>query len=395
MVFKQRFLFFFYFMTFLLFAVFSYAFLDPNLTFTSIKSYLFFQKELRAFGLANKHLLTTFFLLFVLLIFILYLLLFLNLRKRKADLRKILTWWFLIFIVLIFAYPAFSHDIFNYIFNAKMVLVYKADPHQQVALSFKDPMLDFMRNTHTPAPYFYGWTIISLLPSLVSFSQIFISFINFKIFSGLLFFLSFIFLDKILSLLAVKGKNLRLFLFLFNPLILVEVLGVGHNDFSMMAPALASFYYLTKYKKEKKLSSIILFILLLAFSISTKYASIVLLPLFLIWYFKSDFDLGFWGSILLFLIPFSRPLDQLHSWYLIWPLTWIFLSKNIKAVYFFCFLSFFSLLRYFPYIWYGHWDPPVAWLRFFIYFFIPVLSLFAWLLYSFWVKLRYDRKNLP
>ena len=66
--------------------------------------------------------------------------------KRKFN------WRFLLIIVLlgIFAYPMFSYDIFNYLFNAKMVLIYGANPHIKTALEFAfDPMVRFMQNTHT------------------------------------------------------------------------------------------------------------------------------------------------------------------------------------------------------------------------------------------------------
>ena len=257
-----------------------------------------------------------------------------------------------------------------------MVLQYQVDPHRQVAVDFPDPMVGFMRNIHTPAPYFYGWTIISLVPFLLGFNRIFPEIISFKFFSVFFFFLTFWLLKKILQKLKFKNINQRLVLFLLNPLILIEVIGVGHNDLVMMAPALASFYFLIRLKKEKKIKFFLCSIFYVLCSISIKYATIVLLPLFIIWYLKpKKIDLGLWGAVLLFLLPFIRPLEQLHSWYLIWPLTWIFLSKKIKTLYFFIFLSFFALLRYAPYIWYGNWDPPVVNLRLLVYFLVPFISL--------------------
>lgn len=371
-----------YSLFFILYSIYSYAFLDIGLTLTSFRPYLEFQKNMRYFGHFNRPTSALVFITLTFLLYFLYLLIFILKDTRPPlDKDKFLLWSaFIIFGSLIFAYPAFSHDIFNYIFNAKMVLVYHADPHRHAAWEFADPMLDFMRNIHTPAPYFYGWTLISLLPALVSFNRIFLSLINFKIFSLFLFWLTFIFLKKILKQLKFKEINLRLALFLLNPLVLIEAIGMGHNDFSMMAPALMSFYYLIEYKKKKKLKLILFSVFCFLFSVSIKYATIVLLPLLFIWYLNSKFDLGFWGAILLFLLPFSRPLNQLHSWYFIWPLTWIFLSKSLKPVYFSCLVSFFALLRYVPYIYYGNWDPPVLFLRLIIYLGPPLFLLpyFVW-----------------
>ncbi|OGD54467.1 hypothetical protein A3J78_01690 [Candidatus Beckwithbacteria bacterium RBG_13_35_6] len=359
----------------MLFALYSYAFLDVGLTLTSFKIYLKFQETMRHFGNFNRPASTVIFVIISTLLFTIYYLLFKAVKKDKISLNKIIWLGLIIAIILIFSYPAFSHDIFNYIFNAKMVLVYGANPHTDVAWQFKDPMLDFMRNVHTPAPYFYGWTIISLIPFILGLNRIFLELLSFKFFSLCFFMLTFIFLRKIILKLKLTQTKQRLYLFLLNPLVLIETIAVGHNDFSMMAFALISFYFLIKYKEKRNLKNLILSIVLLLFSISIKYATVVLIPLFFIWFYQEKLDLGFWGCVLLFLLPFIRPLDQLHSWYLIWPLTWIFLAKNLKTIYFLSFLSFFALLRYFPYIWYGDWDKPIPPFRLVIYFFIPGLWL--------------------
>jgi len=371
-----------YWLLFLAFSLYCYVFLDVGLTLTSFKPYLQFQKQMRYFGNSNRPLSTILFLVLSCFLFVVYYLLIKSFKKKKVLLTRVLLFSFLIAGVLILAYPAFSHDIFNYIFNAKMVLVYQADPHYQTANQFADPMVDFMRNVHTPAPYFYGWTLISLIPYFFSFQRIFLSLINFKLLAGFFYFFTFAVLKKVIKKLNLPQLNLRLALFLLNPLILIEAIAVGHNDLAMMMPALLSFYYLFKFKKRRKMADLLFSIFLFASSVSIKYATIALLPLFVIWFFKPKLDLGFWGAVVLFLLPFSRPLDQLHSWYFIWPLSWAFLSKNIKVIYFACFVSFFSLLRYAPYIWQGNWDPPVHFLRLVIYFALPLVSLPYFILVS-------------
>jgi len=59
---------------------------------------------------------------------------------------------------------------------------------------------------------------------------------------------------------------------------------------------------------------------------------------------------------------FTRP-DQLHSWYLIWAFSFAVLAKPKWLVSLFTALTFGALLRYAPYIYFGHWDPPVYFLR--------------------------------
>jgi len=375
MVNKAKIFFTFYFLLFTFYFFYSYAFLDHALTLTSFNPYLEMQKRMRLWGYFHRPQSTIIFVVFTLLLLTGYLGLLALFKKSKISFKKIISLSLIISLLLVFAYPSFSHDIFNYIFNAKMVLIYKANPHFKVAAQFSDPMLGFMRNIHTPAPYFYGWTLISLMPFLLGFNRIFPELISFKFFSVFFFWLTFMLLNKIYSIFKIKNDRLRLTLFLLNPLILIEAIGIGHNDLAMMLGVLLGFYFLIKYKNKKKFYFLLFAILCLLFSISIKYATIVLIPLFIIWYFKPQFDLGLWGAILLFLLPFVRPLDQLHSWYLLWPLTWILLSKNSKAISFFFLLSFFSLLRYAPYIYYGNWDPPVPLLRLLIYFSVPFVVL--------------------
>lgn len=370
-----------YWLLFSIFTIYSYAFLDLGLTLTSFKPYLILQEQIRSWGYLQRNQSVIIFILLISLFFIVYYLLIRAFIKGKILLKQVLFLSVLICLVLTFAYPAFSHDIFNYIFNAKMVLVFGANPHIKLAVDFVDPMLDFMRNVHTPAPYFYGWTLISLLPYILGLGRIFPELISFKIFSAIFFLFNGFVLNKIYSIYKLKLDKLRLVLFLLNPLILIEVVAVGHNDLVMMAFALLAFYFLIKTKnrdknkKQKKVKLIILSLFFILTSISIKYATVVLLPLMLIWYFRPKLDLGFWGAVILFCLPFTRPLDQFHSWYLIWPLTWSFLSKNIKVIYFFVFLSFLSLFRYAPYIFYGYWHQPVLQQRLMIYFIPPLIYL--------------------
>ncbi len=364
-----------YWLLFLIFTVYSYAFLDVGLTLTSFQPYLRLQKKMQWFGYFNRPQSTTVFVILTILLFAVYYLLLVFSKKKKILLKNIVVLAGLISGMLILAYPAFSHDIFNYIFNAKMVLVYNANPHQQVAMDFFDPMLGFMRNIHTPAPYFYGWTLISLLPYLLGLGRIFTEIMSFKIFAAGCFFLTLFILKKIYSIYTIKDDKSRLTLFVLNPLLLIEAIAIGHNDFAMMSLVLLSFYFLLRFKRKEGKKFFLFSVFFLLLSVSIKYATIVLLPVLIIWYLKPKFDLGFWGAILLFLLPFIRPLDQLHSWYLIWPLIWILLAKKMKYVYFAYFLSFFALLRYAPYVWYGNWDPPVVSLRLLIFLGIPLLSL--------------------
>jgi hypothetical protein len=353
---------------FFIYSLYSYAFLDVNLTLTSVPIFLWLQKEIQHFGYIHRSSSALFFLAIIGLIILCYV----AIVKHQSNSFKP-KWIFLVIAsLLVISYPSFSSDIWNYIFNAKMVLVYHADPHQQIALNFpNDPMLMFMRNIHTPAPYFYVWTILSLVPGVLALNSIFSSLIIFKVFSLVQFLGCFWVLQSIYQIYHVTNHKQRLVLFMLNPLLLIESIGIGHNDLSMMFFALVSFYLLLLYKRNGSIKRLLLSIIFLALSIGIKYATVVLVPLYILYIFI-DYDLGLWGALALLVLPFTR-IEQLHSWYLIWPLTWVFLSRSQEAIKFFIFLSFFALLRYLPYIYYGNWDPPVFTLRLAIYFIVPMI----------------------
>lgn len=331
-----------------LLVIYSFTRQDLNLVLYNFFPYSKFWADahewLQRLGWYQRPLATGIFVALCLVVFITYL----YLLKKKINF-----YWLLVIATLgIFAYPMFSYDLFNYIFNAKMVWIYQANPHVRTAIEFaKDPMLRFMQNVHTPAPYAYGWTLASLLPGLSWFIGKFtVAFWAMKAFVALFWLAQLWILKKLVAKLFPK-ESWRFWLFALNPLVLVETLINGHNDVVMMFLALLSYWFLLKSKK-------ILALLFLLLSASIKYASVVLAPL----YFLPRRVLPAAASFLLLAVMFTRP-DQLHSWYLIWAFSFAVLIKSKWLVSIFTALTFGALLRYAPYIYYGHWDPPVYLVR--------------------------------
>jgi len=153
----------------------------------------------------------------------------------------------------------------------------------------------------------------------------------------------------------------RFWLFALNPLVLIETLINGHNDVVMMFLALLSYWFFINSKKFRSL----LFLLL---SASIKYVTIVLLPLFSLRDLRGvssqaeKIDLPTLFSVALLLVMFIRP-GQLHSWYLIWAFSFAVLAKPKWLISIFTALTIGAVLRYAPYLYFGHWDPPVYLLR--------------------------------
>lgn len=338
-----------YLAAFLLLAVYSFTRQDLNLTF-----YRFLPALLPRLGWYQRPLITLVFVVLSLLFIAGYLLIIKKPQTRRG-------WWVFPFLaaVGVLSYPMFSYDLFNYIFNAKMVWIYHANPHVRAAIEFSaDPLLRFMQNVHTPAPYAYGWTAISLIPGLTWLTGKFV--LVFWAMKALVavFWLGQLWIVKKLVNQIFPKEEWRFWLFALNPLVLVETLINGHNDVVMMFLALLSYWFWLKSKKAKS-------ILLLLLSASIKYATIVMLPLFSLQgrtLKGKRIDIPTFISLILLVVMFTRP-DQLHSWYLIWAFSFAVLAKPKWWVSIFTALTLGALLRYAPFIYYGHWDPPVYLLR--------------------------------
>ncbi len=335
----------------LLLALFSFTQQDLNLTIYNFSWWNPIRIWIQHLGFYQRPLNTVIFLVLSLLLIIIYL----NFIRKKHSIPG---WNVLIFLALsgVLAYPLFSYDIFNYLFNAKMVLIYHANPHIQTAIQFAgDPLLRFMHNVHTPAPYAYGWTGLSLFPGLTWLTQNFtLSFWAMKLFIAAFWLGQLWILQKLVRRLFPK-EPWRFWLFALNPLVLVETLINGHNDAVMMFFALLSYWFFLNSKKFKAL-------LFLLFSVSIKYVTIILFPLSLQGPTLKKVDIPSFSALVLLAVMFIRP-GQLHSWYLIWAFSFAVLSRSKWLVKVFTALTIGALLRYAPYLYYGHWDPPVYLIR--------------------------------
>ncbi len=333
------------------YCLWSYSLTDPNLFLFQNEAFVRFQTYMWHTVLPDVNLLTGWFLVNVVLGFIGYILVLKNLFKNHQFLQwltplKAGLIFLLIILPLFFSSNALSHDIFNYMFNAKMVVKYGANPHVKVALDFAfDDWTRFMHNTHTPAPYWYGWTAMSLVPYLLGLGKFTLTWFMFRLYAFAAMFLTGGLLLKILR--RDPWRYAKVAGLMLNPLILVEIISNAHNDFFMLLPAVAAIYLALEYKTQVK--NICLATVLLLISASSKMASILLLPL-VGWIYAVRLGsqpilltlkrytglLGqgeewvamkktvwFMASILMFLPLFLARSKQFLPWYLSWPLVFM------------------------------------------------------------------------
>lgn len=385
-----------YLLLLLVYAVFSFSFTDPNLVFTSNELYWQFQSFMWRTFFSNERLQATLYSLLVISLSIAWVWLAHDLKTLHKKGQLTMKRGFLVLMLaslpLIFSYNALSHDVFNYMFNAKMVIEYGKDPHVFTALDFpNDLWTRFMHNTHTAAPYGYGWTGLSLLPYSLGFSLFSITWIIFKLFSVASLFLTYFLLLRIIPFFkrTLNDNVFAVLITLLHPFVLIEVVSNAHNDLWMMVFALASVFIALSNRLSFTLR-ISVSLLLLTASISIKYATAVLLPWILLLLIIKDagylqsFVTGIKKFALRFLAPllsnmylklfptvavlslcilFLLPKSQFfHPWYFLWIIVWLPLLAQKKLASLLLISSSVLLLRYIPWIWSGGYaDNTTTW----------------------------------
>jgi len=383
---KAKFSALFLFLSYSLYSLFTFGLTTPNLILISQKWFADFQYFMWEIFFHNRQLTVIVYLALISLIWLATWLLLKNLTC-KLNLKNSLIILLFIISPLILSYNALSADVFNYIFNAKMVVYYQANPHQKTAIDYSyDDWTRFMHNVHTPAPYGYGWTIFSLIPYCLSFNKFTLTWMIFRILSVISLILLLIITFALAKKTKIKLTWQKLGWIIFNPLLLIEIVSNSHNDLWMMIPALWSLLLILKNKNNLKWKNLLLSVLLLGFSISTKMATLVITP---IWFgllvaqlkpklMKNSLGKLFlenWPtitSILMFLPLLTPRSKQFLPWYLTWALVFLPLCKNKIWKTLLISLSFSSLLRYLPWMLNNAYSPEIIVQQKYVTWLLPI-----------------------
>lgn len=387
---------FFYFIT--IFALFLYSFtqIDLSLTFSRISVLQNLVKSFQYVGYFNRPLSTYIYIGILMLLFGFYLY-FLKLAEIKKITSR--TVWKIIIatsVLLLFSYNAFSYDLFNYIFDAKIYSHYHLNPYLHKALDFPgDPMLSFMRWTHRVYPYGPVWLFLTIPLSYVGMNLFLPTFFMYKFLLAASFLGTLYFISKILKKVTPQKEVFGLVFFGLNPLIIIENLVSGHLDIVMVFFALFAFYQLINKKY-------FMAIILLMLSIGVKFATAFLIPVFILVIYlqirnrKINWKFVFSISLILMILTVlvaSNYSGNFQPWYLILPLAYavFFLEKDYVLIPGIV-LSLFALLDYAPYLYLGNWDPPVPQILSSINTSGVALSCICVLVYSLFLKTKNSKR---
>lgn len=320
-----------YILTLISLAFYSYFLIDPNLTFFQTEWWVSFRNMVVDQGYYHRD--TSWLIYIVLVIFFFLLHYFFVKNYKKVNLVKIALFTG---FILVISYPFLSHDFFNYMFDAKILTFYHANPYIHKALDFpSDSWLRFMQWTHRSYPYGPVFLLISLVPSVLALGKFVLNFFLFKLTFTIFYWFAVYFMQKI-------GKKWAVII-ATHPLILLEGLVSSHNDLIAMSLAIIGIVYIFSKTNIKAR-------LLLLFSAGIKYMT---LPAILISKNNKLLTKLAFGGVILVIIYLSIN-SEVQPWYFL--NIFIFLPYFEKFIENLNILFLGLLVSYYPYIRLGGWD---------------------------------------
>jgi len=293
--------------------ILSYTQVDLNLTLTSWQPYLQVQSNLTQLGYFNRGTNAILWTVLIALITVIYVAVILQSLKGNITQNDIKKYLCVSVLCGLLSYSVFSHDIFNYIFDARIFTKYNLNPYEYKALDFpQDEWTRFMHWTHRTYPYGPIWLVLSVIPSYLGLQKILITLIAFKLLFAISYVVSVVYVGKIL---ALYTKNPRLIgtgqlLLALHPLILIDGLVSPHLDITMAALLLAGLYYYLVANRTPAL-------LLLIASIGIKYITLLFIPILMVKNkLKTEiFFLALSASAVLVVIAQSTSRQVVQPWY--------------------------------------------------------------------------------
>ncbi len=328
----------------------SYTQVDLNLTLSKAGFWQQVQKYFIEVGYFNRPVSAWIIFGIIIGLYILYFIVVACTHRGFLKMSNLVTLLGVVMIFFVFSYPAFSYDIYNYMFTAKTVVVYHQNPYVVKPIEFAgiDPWVNFMRWTHLPSAYSPLWIALSIPVYFLGMGYFITTLFVFKLFFALIFASSCIVVYQIAKRFDTDHAGVIFSLYAFNPLVLVESLVSPHNDSVMVLFALIAFYMFTVRRT-------FLSFLLLSLSAAVKTMTVFLIPLY-VFSWKRTYALFFISLALI--IGFYK--KEFLGWYYLWVAPFVALyPKRYFLQLFYGSVSLGLIMRYIPYIFAGDYTEPV------------------------------------
>ncbi|MFN0070740.1 MAG: hypothetical protein ACKVVP_04520 [Chloroflexota bacterium] len=179
-------------------------------------------------------------------------------------------------------YPAAAVDIYDYYLYGRISLLHGGNPFTQPPRAFpEDPYLYLSPWQAEPSVYGPIWQILSLIPTALAGNDLLLAIGLFKVTAILGSLITSVLIYVTLKYLAPERAIAGTLFFAWNPLVLFETAGNGHNDSVMTAFMMLGVYALLVGPRWAALPG-------LAAAVLTKVPSVLLGPLLLAGVLRSD-----------------------------------------------------------------------------------------------------------
>lgn len=313
-------------------ALYSYALVDPNITLVNNGAWTEFRNIMVQLGYYQRPTSTLIYGVIVVLLSVFHIKLVE--RFKKVSPMKIAV---IAALAGLLAYPFASHDLFNYIFDAKIFTYYHQNPYLHTALDFpNDNMTRFMHWTHRTYPYGPSFLVLTVVPSFFSFGKFILAYGLFKMLIVGSYMAAVYYLNK-------WNKEWAMF-FATQPLVIIDGLINAHNDIIAISLGIIGLYFVFHRTDMKGRIALVISGLI-------KYSTVPL-----IFATKKREDLGtkiaFAGiAVVMIYLTVGRTVQP---WYFLTPLVLIpYLYKEIKRFYLF---YFFVTVSYIGFVYTGTWN---------------------------------------
>jgi hypothetical protein len=173
-------------------------------------------------------------------------------------------------------YPIFAIDLFCYALRSRILVLYGANPCLSPPATFPDPWLPLMGEwTGAASPYGPLWEALAALPALLARDNLLAHLWGLKALGLASYWLVLGLVYLLAGRVSPRRRWWAVLACAWNPLLLLEIAGNGHNDLWVMVFVLLAFYCALAGRRRMAF-------LALAASVLVKFISLLLLPLFLL-----------------------------------------------------------------------------------------------------------------
>jgi hypothetical protein len=139
--------------------------------------------------------------------------------------------------------PFDAADIYDNILHGRITGIYGANPYQQVIADYpQDPFYDYTAWKRAPSAYGPLWELFAGLIAKRAGDGIIANVLTFKFLAGFFYFFSIVIIWIILRKTQPELALAGVLLFAWNPVVLYETWGNGHNDMAMVVWILVAIW---------------------------------------------------------------------------------------------------------------------------------------------------------